>query len=133
MRVSYLLWKGLCHPYRVQALSLGLPPRPCLLFQVQAVTLLHPLVSIIFYPNYIFFCKHCVHKAIYHEFPSITSALYHTYFWFLFLAESLLLIIVDTPSSCQEATREDTGEHQERREDMGEHQERSLQAVLDLI
>ena len=45
-KVSYLLQKGLCHPYGVQESSPGLPPRPCLLFQVQAVTLLYPLVSI---------------------------------------------------------------------------------------
>ena len=38
--------EGLYHPYGIHTLLPELPPTPCLPFQVQPVTLLHPLVSI---------------------------------------------------------------------------------------
>ena len=66
---------------------------------------------------------HCVHKAIYCEFASIRSTSSHTYFWCLFLAESLPDIIAETPSSNQEASQEDTGGQGER----------SLEEVFDLM
>ena len=81
MRVLYLLWKGICQPYSAHPSSPGLPPRPCLLFQVQHVTLLHTLVSI--YEVWFFILINIYFsKSIYCEFVSIRTPSFDTYCWF---------------------------------------------------
>ena len=108
-----LLWKGLCHPYSNYASSPGLPPMPCLPFQVQPVTLLHPLVSIdhVFYSILIniFYWKHfllvCINKKL---------IIWHICWCVFFWQKAFPMLLWKLLSSCQEGWPNRWGRHRER-------------------
>ena len=109
-------WKCLCHLYRVPMLLPGLQPMPCLPFQVQPVTLLHPLVNInwLFYSNLIniFHLKPCCYFACVRSQHIYAYCL--CFFLNCFFIESLPNIISETASSCHEVQQTDERRHMEK-------------------